>query len=78
MDVQGSGIIMTNEPIVVNIKEFTSPQHVTRKVGEAIDECLEKIVLCQCGKEYDYGCHGVKDRQSYSEFYCKECYNKKD
>jgi hypothetical protein len=33
---------------------------------------------CQCGKESDYGCHGVRDGQVYDEFYCKECYHKKD
>jgi hypothetical protein len=64
---------MTN-PIVVNIKEFTSPQHVSRKVREAIDE------LCACGKDSDWGCHGVHDGEVYSEYYCKECYlkHKKD
>ena len=60
------------EPIVVNIKEFTSPQHVARKTLEAI-ELFESV--CKCGKESDYGCHGVKDGKNYDEYYCKECYN---
>lgn len=31
-----------------------------------------------CSKLSDYGCHGVKDNKVYSEFYCKECYNKRN
>jgi hypothetical protein len=32
---------------------------------------------CLCGEESDYGCHGIKDGKAYSEFYCKECYNRR-
>lgn len=39
---------------------------------------LESPDLCNCGKESDYGCHGIRDQQMYDEYYCKECYNKKD
>lgn len=38
----------------------------------------EESDKCECGAESDYGCHGVRDAQVYDEFYCKECYNKKD
>jgi hypothetical protein len=31
---------------------------------------------CKCGAESDFGCHGVRDGEVYSEFYCKACYNK--
>jgi hypothetical protein len=34
--------------------------------------------LCKCGKESDYGCHGFRDQQMYNEFYCRECYNKRN
>ncbi len=33
---------------------------------------------CDCGKESDFGYHGVRDGEVYSEYYCKECYNKKE
>lgn len=33
---------------------------------------------CKCGQESDFGCHGVKNDEVYSEFYCKDCYNKKE
>ena len=41
-----------------------------------VDLPIFPITLCKCGKERDYGCHGVKDREVYSEYYCKECYHK--
>lgn len=34
--------------------------------------------LCKCGKESDYGCHGFRDEKMYNEFYCKECYSKRN
>jgi hypothetical protein len=36
------------------------------------------FTLCQCGQESDFGCHGVRDMEVYSEFFCKKCYHKKD
>jgi hypothetical protein len=33
---------------------------------------------CACGKDSDFGCHGIKNEEVYSEFYCKECYNKEE
>jgi hypothetical protein len=32
---------------------------------------------CKCGAESDYGCHGVKNMEVYSEYYCTDCYNKR-
>lgn len=34
--------------------------------------------LCSCGQEVDYGCHGVRDGEVYSEYLCKKCYNKRE
>jgi hypothetical protein len=34
-------------------------------------------VVCECGSVSDFGCHGIRDGEVYSEFYCRECYNKK-
>lgn len=62
------------EPIVVNIKEFTSPEHVAHKVGEAINVYSEN---CACGEESEYGCHGVRDGEVYSEYLCKKCKNER-
>lgn len=66
------------EPIVVNIKEFTSPEHVARKTAEAIDAFLEENNNCACGKESEYGAHGVRDGQVYSEYFCKKCKNERE
>jgi hypothetical protein len=35
------------------------------------------LTMCKCGKTSDYGGHGVKDREVYSEYYCRECYLEK-
>ena len=32
---------------------------------------------CLCGEESDYGCHGIKDSEVFSEYLCKKCYHKK-
>lgn len=34
--------------------------------------------LCECGKESTKGCHGVKDKEVYSEHYCDECFNSRN
>lgn len=31
---------------------------------------------CKCGAESDFGCHGVRNGEIFSEYYCKNCYNK--
>jgi hypothetical protein len=33
---------------------------------------------CKCGKESTRGCHGFMDGEIYNEYYCDECYNRKD
>ena len=63
------------EPIVANIKEFTSPEHVARKVGEAINVYDGN---CPCGQPSEYGCHGVRDGEVYSEYFCKKCKNARE
>lgn len=42
----------------------------------SIDNRLLSSNWCKCGKESDFGCHGVKNSEVYSEYYCKECYHK--
>jgi len=34
--------------------------------------------LCACGQESYWACHGFRDQAMYSEYYCAECYNKKE
>lgn len=34
--------------------------------------------LCICGEVSTRGCHGIKEHEVYDEYYCDECYNKKD
>lgn len=31
-----------------------------------------------CGSESDYGAHGIKNEEVYSEHWCSACWNKKD
>lgn len=39
---------------------------------------MAKEDACLCGKKSTKGCHGIKDREVYSEFYCDECFNKRN
>lgn len=32
---------------------------------------------CKCGKESTKGCHGIKNEEIYSEYYCDDCFNKR-
>ena len=58
--------------IYVNGEKLLYPDDLNSMVDLGLtDRCL-------CGEESDYGCHGVKDVQVYSEFYCKECYNRRN
>lgn len=34
--------------------------------------------LCKCGKESTRGCHGFRNEEIYSEYYCDECFNKRN
>jgi len=52
----------------------TSVVEEDKFLKEFVEEYKDK---CKCGKESDYGCHGIKDGEVYSEFYCKECYQEK-
>lgn len=33
--------------------------------------------LCSCGKESEYGCHGITNGEVYDEYFCETCYNVK-
>lgn len=33
---------------------------------------------CACGAESTRGCHGFTNGVLYNEYYCDDCYNKKD
>jgi hypothetical protein len=35
------------------------------------------LYLCACGKESEYGVHGLKDGVVSSIYYCSGCYNSK-
>lgn len=61
------------ELIVVDIKEFTGLEHTIVKVLDALN-----TNNCPCGAESVYGCHGVRDREAYSEYFCRECKNKRE
>jgi hypothetical protein len=37
---------------------------------------VEEPPICACGQPYDFGCHGVRDGQVYSEYQCRKCHNK--
>jgi len=39
---------------------------------------IDKEDLCwkKCGREYDYGCHGVRGADAYTEKWCSLCYTK--
>lgn len=69
------------DTLVVELKEFTSPQHVARKVEECIAAFEGKEITentnCPCGEESVYGCHGVREGEVYTEYFCKVCYNKR-
>lgn len=54
-----------------------------KEVSDGIRTVLENSVvgetsLCPCGHPYDFGCHGVRDGQVYSEYRCKKCHNEGD
>jgi hypothetical protein len=34
--------------------------------------------LCPCGKESELGAHGITEGIVYSEFWCLDCWNKKE
>jgi hypothetical protein len=54
-----------------------NPQDVTLTInGEAIQNI--DLTLCNCGEESDFGAHGIRNGKVYSEYYCKDCYNKKE
>ena len=33
---------------------------------------------CPCGQPSEYGCHGVRDGEVYSEYFCKKCKNARE
>lgn len=33
---------------------------------------------CPCGEESEFGCHGVRNGQVYSEYFCKKCKNQRE
>lgn len=43
---------------------------------EASQEKEPETQNCKCGQPSDFGCHGVRDMEVFSDFFCKECYNK--
>jgi len=40
-------------------------------------ETISESNNCECGQESTKGCHGIKDEEVYSEYYCDECFNKR-
>jgi len=44
--------------------------------GEEI-KLIEENELCECGQESYYAGHGFRNGELYSEYHCKECYNKR-
>lgn len=49
------------------------PAKVVIKVN---GEILNYPDLCKCGKESDFGCHGIRNDIVYSEYLCRSCYNR--
>lgn len=42
-------------------------------------ENLERLENnCACGAESTRGCHGFRDGEIYDEYYCDECFKKKE
>lgn len=33
--------------------------------------------VCECGQDSDFGCHGIRNEEIYSEYYCTDCYNRR-
>ena len=33
---------------------------------------------CECGEKSTRGCHGIRNNEIYSEYYCDSCYNRKN
>jgi hypothetical protein len=48
------------------------------KGQESVKENERNPGDCACGETSTKGCHGVKNGEVYSEYYCDGCYNKKD
>ncbi len=57
--------------ITVSGTESTSIQSLNES-SQIEDPCQE------CGKESDYGAHGIRNGEVYDEYHCEECYNKVD
>lgn len=51
------------------------PKDVTLVVNGT--EVLNPGKRCDCGKDSDFGCHGVRNGDLYSEYFCKSCYNRR-
>jgi hypothetical protein len=30
---------------------------------------------CQCGRESEFGAHGIRENEVYDEYYCESCWN---
>lgn len=38
----------------------------------------ETVTCMGCPAEAEYGCHGIRDGQVYSEYWCPDCRHKTD
>jgi hypothetical protein len=39
---------------------------------------MKETEKCSCGKEAEYGAHGIKEDEVYSEYYCEKCWNNRN
>ncbi len=68
---------MTTEFKTVTVKLESAIDFVPVTIDLA-NLTVEESDKCACGAESAYGCHGVRDGQVFSEYFCKECKNGKD
>lgn len=43
-----------------------------------VELCDNIDTKCSCGKDSTKGCHGFKNDELYSEYFCDPCFNKRN
>jgi hypothetical protein len=45
---------------------------------ETLGVLMKESDKCLCNEESTKGCHGIRNGEVYSEYYCDDCYNKRE
>ena len=59
-----------------NTLVMTNGTELTASSNQPLSSVLDNLELCSCGKESEYGLHGVNEKVIYHAYYCRDCYLK--